>query len=240
MYAARDTVIASSGVSSAPAPVADLAVDASTGTVTVTEGSVVGEVSGSSGAVTVVGGGSTGSGVIVGTVDTVVPGSTPMVISAPIDTAMPEPVTVTLTSVRLGTTQVWDADGTVWLLPAYVFSGTDTGDVTVIAVDEAYLDIPEVPVPDVMPPVSAPPALGTIPPDSVLVDPMPEAVDPAAAAVLVGLGEDEAARVAESNGWTLRSARIDGVEQALTDDLQWNRINIAVDAGIVTEILFVG
>ena len=105
-------------------------------------------------------GGSTGSGVIVGTVDTVVPGSTPMVISAPIDTAMPEPVTVTLTSVRLGTTQVWDADGTVWLLPAYVFSGTDTGDVTVIAVDEAYLDIPEVPVPDVMPPVSAPPALG--------------------------------------------------------------------------------
>ena len=47
----------------------------------------------------------------------------------------------------------------------------------------------------------------------------------------------EAAKVAESNGWTLRSARIDGVEQALTDDLQWNRINIAVDAGIVTEIV---
>ncbi|MFZ9629982.1 MAG: hypothetical protein ACO3C1_11595 [Ilumatobacteraceae bacterium] len=240
MYAARDAVsISASGT--ATAPVAGVAVDAgdaTSGTVVVTDGTMVGEVTvGSSGTVSV-GGGATGSGVIVGTV---VPDSAPMVIAtAPIDTAVPEPVTVTLTSVHLGSTMVWDADGTVWLLPAYVFSGTDTGDVTVIAVDEHYLDIPEAPMPEPMPAASDPASIGTVPPEGVLVDPMPEAVDPAAAAVLVGLGEDEAAKVADGNGWTVRPVRIDGVDQAATMDYSPTRINVAVEGGIVTEVVSVG
>ncbi len=57
--------------------------------------------------------------------------------------AAPEPITVHLTGVTLGLTMVWAQDGTIWLLPAYTFSGADGGQYTVVAVDDAFVDLPD-------------------------------------------------------------------------------------------------
>jgi hypothetical protein len=58
--------------------------------------------------------------------------------------------------------------------------------------------------------------------------------------VLVGLAEDEAAKVAEGNGWTMRVAERDGEELMVTTDWQSNRVNVAVRSGRITEVLSVG
>ncbi|MGA0894823.1 MAG: hypothetical protein ACO3S5_09360, partial [Ilumatobacteraceae bacterium] len=171
--------------------------------------------------------------VITGTIDA---GSSPTVIAPmPID-EMPPPVTVTLTSVELGLTQVWDADGTVWMLPAFVFGSTDSGDVTVIAVAEDYLDIPEVPMPEPMP---EPMPVETI--AGELVDPMADPVDLAeAAALLVGLTEADAVDLAAGQGWTVRVVRLDGEDLAATMDYSPTRVNVAVEGGVVTEVISIG
>jgi hypothetical protein len=92
------------------------------------------------------------------------------------------PVDVHLTKVALGLTTVWAQDGTVWLLPAFVFTAADGGQYTVVAVDEKYLDASIVaPATTVagtvvtgsvvtgtaVPPVSAPPATSAAPPTTV-------------------------------------------------------------------------
>lgn len=142
-----------------------------------------------------------------------------------------EVVEVALVSVELGLTQVWDADGTVWLLPAYVFADADGGTYSVLAVADEYIVVPEVPeVP-----------ADTVPVDTVTV---PDAVEPiidaADAAALVGLTEADAVDRAARLGWELRIVRLDGVDLAVTDDLRSNRVNVAVDGGVVTEIVSVG
>lgn len=58
---------------------------------------------------------------------------------APVST---QPITVTLTSVKPDLTMQWATDGTVWLLPAYTFGSADSGQYTVIAVDDAYIQQP--------------------------------------------------------------------------------------------------
>lgn len=149
----------------------------------------------------------------------------------PADAGMPaegETLEVALVSVELGLTQVWDADGTVWLLPAYVFADADGATYSVLAVTDEYIVVPEVPV-------------DTVPLDTVTVpDVVEPMVDPADAAALVGLAEDEAVKVASSSGWELRIVRLDGVDLAVTDDLRTDRVNVAVDGGVVTEIVSVG
>ena len=77
------------------------------------------------------------------------------------------PVTVHLTSVTTDLTMVWDADGTVWLLPAYTFSDADGGKYTVIAVTDEYLQLAN---PDVVP---EPPATD-VPATDVPVEPHPD------------------------------------------------------------------
>jgi hypothetical protein len=62
-----------------------------------------------------------------------------------------QPVTVHLNGVHLDITAVWAQDGTVWLLPAYTFTDGNGGQYTVIAVDEAYLDLPGAVTPDTTP-----------------------------------------------------------------------------------------
>jgi hypothetical protein len=47
-----------------------------------------------------------------------------------------------LTSVKPDLTMQWATDGTVWLLPAYTFGSADSGQYTVIAVDDAYIQQP--------------------------------------------------------------------------------------------------
>jgi hypothetical protein len=57
---------------------------------------------------------------------------------------------------------------------------------------------------------------------------------------VVGLSVDEATKVAEGSGWSVRVARQDGEDLALTMDFLPSRLNVAVEAGVITEVLSVG
>ena len=50
----------------------------------------------------------------------------------------------------------------------------------------------------------------------------------------------EATAVLESRGLTLRVAREDGVDLAVTEDFSSSRVNVAVDAGVVTAVVSIG
>ena len=62
----------------------------------------------------------------------------------------------------------------------------------------------------------------------------------AAEASLVGLTLEEATKVAEGAGWTIRVSTLDGEGQALTDDYLPLRVNVAVEAGVITGIDSIG
>ena len=117
-----------------------------------------------------------------------------------------EPLTVTLTGVRDDLTMVWDADGTVWLLPAYAFTDDQGGTYSVIGIDDAFIVLPTpepVPMPEPMPVETAvAPA-----PDATTT---PVSVDQASADKLVGLSEDAAIEQAKLNNWTPRVVARDG------------------------------
>ena len=149
-----------------------------------------------------------------------------------------EPVVVTLTSVSPSLEQVWAADETVWLLPGYAFEATDGGRYTVNAVADEYLEFTEpAPMPiEPMLPVDGTPVdgggAGDAPPTTVIVED--------AANLLIGLSVEEAAKLAESLGWQVRVARLDGEDLALTEDYNTARVNVAVEAGFVTEVVSIG
>jgi hypothetical protein len=65
--------------------------------------------------------------------------------------SLPEPITITLTGVRLDLGEVYAADGTIWLLPTYVFTSTEGGEYSVIGVADEFVqrDEPNVEVPPV-------------------------------------------------------------------------------------------
>jgi len=144
----------------------------------------------------------------------------------------PEPITVHVNDVSLDLTMVWDVDGTVWLLPAYTFSSTDGGMYTVVAVDDAFVQLPD-------PGLLAEPM--PIEEGSGGEAPAPAAVDPdEAAKVLVGVAEDESAKVAEQFGWSVRVVERDGEQLAATMDYRDNRVNVIVEAGVITGISSIG
>lgn len=161
--------------------------------------------------------------VVVPPVDTgVVPPDT-----IPVDTVPIETITVELTAVSADLTMVWDTDGTMYLLPAYTFTTSDGGTVTMVAVDEQYLDMPtanEVPMP-----------LEPGTPTDVVAPTVESATE-----ALVGLGIDEATKVAEGNGWTVRVSTLDGEDQMLTEDYSVTRVDVVVEAGTVTAVDFIG
>jgi len=165
-------------------------------------------------------------------------------ISEPVNPADLEPITVTLTDVRLDLTMVWDADGVVWLLPAYTFSDADGGQYTVIAIDDSFISLPEeLPMPEPMPIEETLP-LETLPVGAP-IEPAPidnmEMVDQAAATeALVGLTLEEASKAAEGLGWEVRVSTLDGEPQVVTMDLRTNRVNVAVVDGVVTAVDSVG
>jgi hypothetical protein len=53
---------------------------------------------------------------------------------------------------------------------------------------------------------------------------------------LIGLSEDEAQKVADGLGWTVRVAMRDGEAFMLTTDFQTNRVNLTVTKGSVTAV----
>ena len=165
----------------------------------------------------------------------------------PVDTT---PVTIHLTTVTTDLTMVWDADNTVWLLPAYTFGDADGGRYTVIAVTDEYLHLA---TPDVVPEPPTTDVVGTdVPADTTPVDSTPvdtavtqttaggEGTDAvaldAASKALVGLGEADATVAAQANGWTLRVVQRDGVDLAVTADFSPSRVNVAVAAGTVVAV----
>lgn len=78
-----------------------------------------------------------------------------------------EEVTVTLTKVRVELTQVWDTDGTIWLLPSYVFSTKDQGEYSVLALADEYIEFAQ---PDVVPmPAEIEPAPGPVADDGTAI-----------------------------------------------------------------------
>lgn len=144
------------------------------------------------------------------------------------------PVTVVLTGLRTDLTMVWDADDVVWLLPAYTFLGGDGSEFSVLAVTDEYLIQPE---PMVLPEPGVT--------DTVVTDPgMTEPGDPGAvvelaqaeADGLIGLATEEAAKVAEAQGWGFRVAELEGEPQVMTMDYRTDRVNVVVVGGVVTAV----
>ncbi len=151
---------------------------------------------------------------------------------APIDV---EPMVMTLTTVTGSLEQVWAADGTVWLLPGYSFGGAEGLLASVLAVEDQYLEQAEpqvlvdpVPLPEPMP-------VETAVPGTAVGEPAP-----AAPIDVVGLSVDEATAAAAESGWEVRVAREDGVDLPVTADFRENRINVAIEAGVITEVLSIG
>ena len=134
-----------------------------------------------------------------------------------------EPEVATLVDVRPDFWWAWDPDGSVWLLPAYTFVDTQDRPHTVPAITDEFL-VEEPRVTTTVPPTTmVPPTTTSLPPD-----------------VIVGLSVDEATQALTAQGLTLRVVREDGVDLIVTDDLREDRLNVAVEAGIVTEVLGFG
>jgi hypothetical protein len=171
-----------------------------------------------------------------------------------------EPIVVRLSNPRPSLEQLWAEDGTVWLLPGYAFDGDDAGTYTVIAVDAAYLAGPEqpatapavdpvstdtAPTPDTVAPDSKPtydtkPTDDTTGPSDSTVDSPDTTTDVTAPDALIGLTLEEAAPVVAQAGFELRVVREDGVDLVVTEDFRENRLNVAVEDGIITELVSIG
>jgi hypothetical protein len=147
----------------------------------------------------------------------------------------PEPIVATLVDVKADLWWVWDADSSVWLLPAYTFTDTDGNVFTVPAVTDQYMIIVE--------PAIDPQPVPAEPVDPVVVDPTTGVAapdDPALLDQFVGVPLPEFEAVAKRYGFTTRVVRQDGVDLAVTDDFSESRVNVAVEADVVSEIVSIG
>jgi hypothetical protein len=133
------------------------------------------------------------------------------------------PLTVAVTSVRLTLMESHLRNGTHILLPSFTFSNAD-GDVgTVIAVTDEYLEFPTV---DRSPaPVPEPNPDGPVAP-----------LTPESSQTLIGMTEDEASKMATTNGWAVRIAMRDGEPFTLTMDYRQDRVNLMVEKNLVTKV----
>jgi hypothetical protein len=162
--------------------------------------------------------------------------------------ACPEPTPTAVTSVQLSLSSVWTGDGRVWLAPSFRFQ-TEAGDeVSVVAVtDEYFRQVDEPATSDPGPADgstgsagSGSGAGGSVDGGSVEPAPAPEppqhgtvAVAPEETQALVGLAEDEAAKVAGERGWVLRVIARDGETFAVTEDYRIDRVNVTIESGVV-------
>lgn len=166
-------------------------------------------------------------------------GSTPPIAEP---TPLPEPVVATLVDVEADLWWVWDADSTVWLLPAYKFTDTEGNVFTVPAVTDEFMIVVEptiTPQPESLPPESVP--AERLDPE-VVGPPSTDVVTPDSAGLeaFVGLPLAEFEEAAKRYGFTTRVARQDGVDLSVTMDYSDSRVNVAVKDDIVVEILSLG
>ena len=151
---------------------------------------------------------------------------------------------VTLEKVRASLMPYWTASGRQMLLPAYTFTGTAGESVQVLAVRDEYISRP-VPSTDDVAVAPGSPGSGSSG-SSGAGSGSPGADEPAVvvrteeAQQLVGLAEDEAAKVAAGNGWMMRVVERDGESLMVTTDWVDNRVNVAVDSGKVSAVSSIG
>ena len=155
--------------------------------------------------------------------------------------------TIRLTKVSASLTPVIASDKTLWLLPSYEYATTDGYTVSALALDEKYIDqTPTSTVPDTDVNITIPGAgsgsSGSSAGEPPAVDggavepaPTPQSVLPTEqdAKALVGLGEEEAAKVIEGNGWTYRIGSRDGEQFMLTEDFVTSRLTLGIEKAIV-------
>lgn len=147
-----------------------------------------------------------------------------------VETPDVEPVVATLVDVRADLWWAWDADNSVWLLPAYTFTDTEGMTFTVPAVTDEYMMVVE---PAVAEPLPAEP-------ENPAGEPGDPAADLADLATLVGVPLADFETVAAEHGYATRVARQDGVDLALTEDYSETRVNVAVEGDVVVEVLSLG
>ena len=155
-----------------------------------------------------------------------------------------EPVVVTLVDVEADLWWALDVDGSVWLLPAYRFIGDDGGWYTVPAVTDEYLIVVEpepIVTPDPMPPPVTEPR-PSIPPTSAPVPgtDLPGLIDVAALEQFIGLTLEEFTVAVEELGGTVRVVVEDGVDLVVTDDYRTDRVNVAIEGGVVIGVIGAG
>ena len=145
---------------------------------------------------------------------------------------------VTLEKVRTSLMPYWTASGRQMLLPAYTFTGAAGESIQVLAVRDEYISRP---VPSTGDVAVEPGSTGSgSSGGSSGADVPVTSVRPEDAEKLVGLDEEEAAKVAEAAGWTMRVTERDGESLMVTTDWQDNRVNVSVDAGRVTAVTSIG
>jgi hypothetical protein len=150
------------------------------------------------------------------------------------EAALPEPevVEVTLTGVKESLMSVVDADGAVWLLPAYEYATADGYSVSTLAITDEFIVQEEQPSTDTVVDGggtdSSPGSSGSG--GSIEIVPPTESD----AAELVGLSEDEAVKVIASRGWTSRVGSRDGEDFMLTTDYSETRLTLSIEEGAVT------
>ena len=112
------------------------------------------------------------------------------------------------------------------------------------AVTDEYLIVVEpapVALPDPLPPLS-PSTVPSDPPTSVPVPgtDLPGTIDVAALEPFVGLTLEEFTAAVEDLGGSVRVVVEDGVDLVVTDDYRTDRVNVAVEGGVVTGIIGAG
>ena len=155
--------------------------------------------------------------------------------------------TIRLTKVSASLTPVIASDKTLWLLPSYEYATTDGYTVSALALEEKYIDqTPTSTVPDTDVNITTPGAgsgsSGSSAGEPPAVDggavepaPTPQSVLPTEqdAKALVGLGEEEAVKVIEGNGWSYRIGSRDGEQFMLTEDFVTSRLTLGIEKAIV-------
>ena len=157
--------------------------------------------------------------------------------------------TVVITAVKESLTPIVDADNVLWLVPSYEYTVKDGYTIGVIAITDEFIEqaAPTVDSPnengetiEPSPPIEGGGSSGSSGSSAASGDTLPAVDAPTPtqeeAVALVGLTEDEATKVAESNGWIVRVSSRDGEEFQLTMDYVANRVNLAITDGKVTGV----
>lgn len=162
-------------------------------------------------------------------------------------TVEPPTFTVNIVGVKESWWTLYDVDGTVWLVPGYTFVDSEGGEHLVPAVsDELVQPAEPMPVDEPTPveepaPVEGPavsePAPGNTGASEPGYDPDQPVTSPVSSEVVervVGLPEDEASTVAKELGFEMRVTERDGESFPVTADYRTDRINVVIEAGVVT------